>query len=198
MPKNTELPFGRRTFLFLLFRHSAGALGLFALAAAAALLRAAFAPALSAYLAGLPAAERGTIAAAAAAAETGLFLLALLAACIAFLLAFLKYRTSRFSFEEFDLKVRTEILRREVLSFPYRQMQNVDIERGIIYRLCGVSKLVILTAGHDDPSRSDRSEAVLDPVDAPLAEKIREELLERIGVVVVSPEEAAASGKTPA
>jgi uncharacterized membrane protein YdbT with pleckstrin-like domain len=78
------------------------------------------------------------------------------------------------------------------LTIPYRQMQDVDIERGFFHQMTGTSRVVINSAGHEEPAARFRPEEetniILDPVDVALAEDVRLFLQRKIGVQVVEGE----------
>jgi uncharacterized membrane protein YdbT with pleckstrin-like domain len=77
-------------------------------------------------------------------------------------------------------------LNREELSIPYRQVQNVDIDRSLFYQIIGVSKLTIVNASQDSILKAEeRRNIVLDPLDRRDAEEIREKLSHLIGIQVV-------------
>lgn len=123
----------------------------------------------------------------------GLFLISLIFIGAAIIISFLDYRNYTFSFEEFDLIVRRGIINREETSIPYRQMQDVDIEQSLMYQFFGVSRVVVITAGHEDSNMHDDTEMILEPIDKALAEEIRRALQARIGVQVVESEKQAES-----
>ncbi|HEY0908131.1 MAG TPA: PH domain-containing protein [Candidatus Paceibacterota bacterium] len=81
------------------------------------------------------------------------------------------------------LKIRKGIFTRQEIAIPYRQIQNVDIERTLFQQATGVSKLVIVTAGADDPSTARvESQGILETVDREIAEALQSELLRRADV----------------
>ena len=70
-----------------------------------------------------------------------------------------------------SFKIRRGILSRTENAIPYRQIQDADIERSLFFRMLGLSRLVILTAGHEDeaPKGSDEAEGIIPAVDQKLA-----------------------------
>jgi uncharacterized membrane protein YdbT with pleckstrin-like domain len=102
---------------------------------------------------------------------------------ITFLVAWLIYTNYRFYLGENSLKIKRGILEKEEIAIPYRQIQDVDIERDLSFQMMGLSRLIILTAGHEDerPS-SDESEGVLPAMDKALAEWLQTQLLQRANV----------------
>lgn len=99
-----------------------------------------------------------------------------------------KFRNIRFSLQEFDFKMKSGILEKKEVSIPYRQIQSVDIVRSLTHQMLGLSKLVMLTAGHEENDEHKLAEVVLEPVDKGFAEEIRNALQERVGVQIVRPE----------
>jgi uncharacterized membrane protein YdbT with pleckstrin-like domain len=83
------------------------------------------------------------------------------------------------------MKMRRGVTNQRVISIPYRQIQAVNVVRSLAYRFFGVSKLVMITAGHDDPGTNEEADTVLDPIDKDTAEEIRVFLERKIGVQVI-------------
>jgi uncharacterized membrane protein YdbT with pleckstrin-like domain len=108
-----------------------------------------------------------------------------------FIVSYLQYRTYTFTFEEFDLKMRRGILNRKENSVPYRQIQDVDTEQSIFFQMLGLSKVIIMTAGHEESDEHEKTEIILEPVDRDTAEEIRSKLEREIGVQVVEDEKEA-------
>jgi uncharacterized membrane protein YdbT with pleckstrin-like domain len=70
-------------------------------------------------------------------------------------------------------------------------MQNVDVTRPLFYRIFGLSRLVILSAGHEQAEEGDQTDTVFDPIDSEVADQIRILLGRRIGVQVIEHETEA-------
>ncbi len=100
-------------------------------------------------------------------------------------ISWLIYHHYRFMLELYDIKIRKGIFNIKEISIPYRQIQDVNVDRSLFYRLLGVSKVIITTAGQEAPGERDESDGVLDPIDRDVAENIRQELERRIGVQLV-------------
>ena len=113
-------------------------------------------------------------------------------ACIVVLVilfaAWLEYANFKFCLGEDSLKIKKGILSKEEVAIPYRQIQDVDIERNLSYRIWAVSRLVILTAGYEEEKKSDadESEGILPAIDKDLAEWLQAELLKRANVQKVT------------
>jgi uncharacterized membrane protein YdbT with pleckstrin-like domain len=116
------------------------------------------------------------------------FGLALVVFLIALLVTWLNYKNLKFFLGEDSLKIKRGILNKEEVAIPYRQIQDVDIERNISYRMFGVSRLVILTAGNEEEKKpgQDESEGILPALDKDLAEWLQSELLKRANVQKVT------------
>lgn len=107
----------------------------------------------------------------------------------AFLMAWLIYINYKYMLSEDSLKIIRGILNKEEIAIPYRQIQDVDIDRNLSLRMMFASRIVILTAGHedgrgsgDDPNERGQSEGYLPALDRDLAEWLRDELLHRANV----------------
>ena len=120
-----------------------------------------------------------------------IFLLAILFGGIGTIISSLRYNFFTFSIEEFGLKLRKGILKVIEINIHYRQMQNVDITRPLIYRLLGLSRLVIFSAGHEQAGEEEQTDTTFDPIDFEIAEEIKELLGRRIGVQVIEHESEA-------
>ena len=100
-------------------------------------------------------------------------------------IASLDYYSYFFVLDENALRIKKGFFNKSETSIPYRQIQDVDLEQSLVQQLLGVSRLAILTAGHDDSdpeNKNDNSEASLPIIDKNRAEEIREELLKRANI----------------
>jgi membrane protein YdbS with pleckstrin-like domain len=112
------------------------------------------------------------------------FLLAFIAILIALFFAWLEYSNYKFLLDENALKIRRGLIPKEEIAIPYRQIQNVNIKRSFFDQIIGVSKLIILTAGHEDKEEKIKteSEGILPAIDNKLAYKIQDELIKRANI----------------
>jgi len=102
---------------------------------------------------------------------------------LTFLISWLIYINYKFMLGEDSLKVKRGILNKEEVAIPYRQIQDVDIERDLAFQMMGLSRIAILTAGHEDKDdKDDQSEGILPAMDKDLAEWLQTELLKRANV----------------
>jgi uncharacterized membrane protein YdbT with pleckstrin-like domain len=117
-----------------------------------------------------------------------IFAISFLLIIISLAYARLTYMNYRFSMADDSFKIKRGILNKTENAIPYRQIQNVDIEQGLLFQMLGLSRLIILTAGHEDenpkgaPSETDEAEGVIPAIDQKLAEWLQTELLKRAEV----------------
>ena len=117
-----------------------------------------------------------------------IFGVSVIAIFISFAYAWLNYINYTFSLTENSFKIKRGVLNKTENAIPYRQIQNVDIERSFTFQMLKLSRLIILTAGHDDESSkgnifgSDESEGIIPAMDQKLAEWLQTELLKRADV----------------
>ena len=85
---------------------------------------------------------------------------------------------------EDSFKIKRGIINKTEDAIPYRQIQDVDIERDFFFLILGLSKVIILTAGHEDEKNreDDESEGVIPAVDKKLGEWLQAELLKRADI----------------
>ena len=123
------------------------------------------------------------------------FALAGVSFVMSFMTSRLRYRKYTFTFEEFGLRLRRGMMRVTELTIPYRQMQDVEVERGFFHQLTGTARIVINSAGHEEPAArfrpAEETNIILDPIDVTAAEEIRLMLQRKIGVQVVEGEREA-------
>ncbi len=122
-----------------------------------------------------------------------LFFLGILFGGVGIIISSLQYHFFTFTVEEFGFKLKKGVLHVEEITIPYRQMQDVNVTRPLIYRLFGLSRLVIFSAGHEQPGEPEQTDTVFDPIDNEIADGIRELLGRRIGVQVIEHESEADS-----
>jgi len=114
-----------------------------------------------------------------------LFLGSIILMLMGVIVALIQYRNSIFVLDQFSLKFHRGFLNQTEISIPYRQIQDIDLVRTIQHRLFGVSRLVMITAGHEEAKEGTETDTIFDPIDADLAEEIRTFLEKRIGVQVI-------------
>ena len=113
------------------------------------------------------------------------FVVSIALMAIGLIVAWLEYRNYSFRFEEFNLMVGRGILWTEEVSIPYRQMQDININRSLAHRILGVSRLIIDSAGHEEAEEQNETDIILDPLEKSVAEEVRQFLDRRVGVQIV-------------
>jgi len=103
-------------------------------------------------------------------------------------IGWLIYANYRFFLDDDSLKIKRGVFNKEEIAIPYRQIQDVAIERDLSYQIWGLSRLVILTAGHEDVKGGGESEGILPSLDKDVAERLQEELLRRADIQKVMSE----------
>ncbi|MFA6601982.1 MAG: PH domain-containing protein [Candidatus Paceibacterota bacterium] len=116
---------------------------------------------------------------------SGLFVLAFILFIIGYVVAQLTYINYTITIEEFNLKLKRGIFNLEAVSIPFRQMQDINIVRSIMYRFFGLSRIIIDSAGHEEIDERNETNIILDPIDRELGEQIFRCLQRKIGVQVV-------------
>jgi uncharacterized membrane protein YdbT with pleckstrin-like domain len=109
---------------------------------------------------------------------------------LTFLIAWLTYINYKFCLGEDSLKIKRGIIDKEEVAIPYRQIQDVDIRRDLSFQMIGLSRIIILTAGHEDNDKpgDEDTEGILPALDKDLAEWMQAELLKRANVQRVTEE----------
>ena len=98
-----------------------------------------------------------------------------------FILAKLRYHFYRYELTETAFKKEHGIIWKKYVSIPYVRIQNVDIYRGLIARLLGLSDIQIQTAGGITAgSYGAFAEGRLPGLSKEEGEKLREDLIQRV------------------
>ncbi len=94
------------------------------------------------------------------------------------------YKSHEYCLAPDAFKVRQGVMTKQEMAIPYRQIQNVDIERSFSEQLFGLSRVIILTAGHEDATdkNASESEGILPAMDKRIAVQLQDELLRRADV----------------
>ncbi len=99
---------------------------------------------------------------------------------IAYIVARLTYHFYRYELTDGEYRAERGIIWKRYISIPYERIQNVDIYRGVIARLLGLSDLQIHTAGYGAAGASKLgSEGRLPGISREDAEMLRDELIRR-------------------
>ena len=103
---------------------------------------------------------------------------------ICFVWAKLTYRFYRYELIETGFRKESGVIYKKYVTIPYDRIQNVDIYRGILARLLGLSDLNIQTAGASavmsrHGAMGIGAEGRLPALSKEIAEQLRDELIER-------------------
>ena len=192
-PLDQEQRLGYRAFVFILLRKEAPALALLILAYLAEAfgnkIRQGAVDFIS--LSGINASSGLTLLSWISGLIIGLFLASLIMFVVGYIVALLVYDNYTVTIEEFDLKLKRGIFNLEEISIPFRHMQDVNVDRSLLYRLLGISRVIIDSAGQADKSEQNKTHILLDPIDKDLAESIFLNLQRKIGVQVIEGEGTA-------
>lgn len=101
-----------------------------------------------------------------------------------FLWAKLTYKFYRYEFTELGFRKESGVIYKKYVTIPYDRIQNVDIYRGIIARILGLSDLNIQTAGSSAVmgqygAYGVGAEGRLPALSKDVAEQLRDELMRR-------------------
>lgn len=118
----------------------------------------------------------------------------IIVAAITFLMGWLIYKNFKFSLGDDSLKIKKGVFDKEEVAIPYRQIQDVDIQRDLSFQMLGLSRITILTAGQEDVKNADgedddKNEGILPALDQDLAEWLQAELLKRANIQKVTEEQ---------
>ena len=111
----------------------------------------------------------------------------LVAILITTLISWIEYSGFGYELGADAFRVKRGVFHKEEIAIPYRQIQNVDIERTLLYQMSGTSRLIILTAGHEDADAAANgskaeSEGIIPVMDKHLATTLQTELLTRANI----------------
>ena len=95
---------------------------------------------------------------------------------VSWVLAKLTYRFYKYELKKEGFRKEAGIIWKEYHTIPYSRIQNVDIYRGILDRLLGLSRILIQTAGS---SNLYFQEGRLPGLSVKAAEELRDELIKR-------------------
>ncbi|MBZ9572003.1 PH domain-containing protein [Patescibacteria group bacterium] len=94
----------------------------------------------------------------------------------------LTYRFWRYQLTEDAIKIEKGVIWKKYISIPYERIQNIDIYRGVLARLLGLSDLQIQTAGYSGGygKYGRGTEGKLPGIDIQIAEQLREDLIKKV------------------
>lgn len=101
-----------------------------------------------------------------------------------FIWAKLSYHFYRYELTEAGFRKELGVIYKKYVTIPYDRIQNIDIYRGILARLLGLSDLNIQTAGYSSLATRQgvfdlESEGSLPGLSREVAEELRNELVKR-------------------
>lgn len=96
---------------------------------------------------------------------------------ISYTFAYLSYHFWKYELGSEALKIEKGIIWKKYISIPYERIQNVDIYRGILARILGLSDIQMQTAGY---SGQMISEGRLPGLNLKVAEELRDELIKKV------------------
>jgi membrane protein YdbS with pleckstrin-like domain len=93
----------------------------------------------------------------------------------------MSYNRWFYDFSDEQLRLERGIIWKKYSNIPYERIQNVDITRGVIARICGFSTVMIQTAGFSySPNKSYMAEGYIPGVAKEEAEQIREFVIKKV------------------
>lgn len=101
---------------------------------------------------------------------------------ISYFFAKLSYSNYKYEMREDGFRKEHGVIYKKYVTIPYERIQNVDIYRGLLARILGLSDLHIQTAGMSSPmggAYGALSEGRLPGLSPSTAEKLRDELIKR-------------------
>lgn len=99
---------------------------------------------------------------------------------LALIWAKLSYNYYRYEFTNTDFRKESGVILKSYVSIPYDRIQNIDIYRGVLARLLGLSDLKIQTAGSIRMVNGVDAEGRLPGLSREVAEQLRDQLVKRI------------------
>ena len=91
------------------------------------------------------------------------------------------YRFYRYSVEESFLKIEKGIIWKTFKTLPFKKIQNIDISRGVLDRILGLSNLCIQTAGNVSYQRQVY-EGLLPGLSVQTAQELQQELTKKVSL----------------
>ena len=110
-----------------------------------------------------------------------LWIIFVLLAIIGYVWSYLTYRFYKYELRDDGFRKEHGVIYKKYVTIPYERIQNVDINRGLLARILGLSDLNIQTAGMSTGfgSYGGVSEGRLPGISPKVAEQLRDELVKR-------------------
>lgn len=100
-----------------------------------------------------------------------LFFIGIFAIIFGIISAIMKYAGISYELGEYSLKLKHGIISNFEISIPFKNIQDIDLNQSIFYRLIGVAKLRVLSGGEDEKGQGN--EVVFEVIDYGKAEELR-------------------------
>ena len=97
---------------------------------------------------------------------------------LCFIWAKLSYKFYKYELTDLGFRKESGVIYKKYVTIPYDRIQNVDIYRGILARILGLSDLQIQTAGYS-VAKGVSTEGRLPALSQEVAEALRDELIQR-------------------
>lgn len=107
-----------------------------------------------------------------------LFLLFSFVIFIGVISSILKYLGTTYTLDDYAFKFTKGIFSKNEISIPYKHIENVDVRQSIMFRLLGLSRLAIFSAGNPD-KEGDMTDQIFDVIDSEKAEYLKNYLLKK-------------------
>lgn len=98
---------------------------------------------------------------------------------VAYIYSRLLYASYKYQLTGDTLKIERGVIWKHYSSIPHERIQNIDIHRGVVARLLGLSDLHIQTAGYSGYGGRP-TEGYLPGLDPKVSEQLREDLIKKV------------------
>lgn len=115
-----------------------------------------------------------------------LFFISIFFILIGILIAWLEYRNYSYRFDELNFLIKTGILNKIETLIPYHQVEDVHINRSLLYQILGLSRVDIKISSNEDQASQSVTEVIIDMLDRQIAEEIRGILAKKIGIQIMT------------
>lgn len=111
-----------------------------------------------------------------------LFIISILFIVGGVIASLIDYLSNSFNLGENAISIKRGFISKKEISIPYRQIQDINIEQSLNFKMMGISKMILLTAGDDDNDKEGESEGIFKVIDMGIAEKIKEYILQKTNI----------------
>ncbi len=109
-----------------------------------------------------------------------LFVLGFLIIFFGLLFSFIRYVSTTYTLEDNAFKSRRGLIGKMEILIPYKQIQAVNVNQSIVFRILGLSSLSVLSAGNT--KQNEDADEVFGVIDSSIAKYLQEELLKRSNI----------------